>query len=205
MNDYFWREFAAQRLWNRFPDWVFGLGLFREYIRAPEQYGRLLSELRSRLDTNFRSRGIDCPRLFISHRQTDEARAIEIAALAREHGFFVWLDVEDPVLAGAVANPYLIAILIEMALLNCSHVIALMTPATKGSAWVPYEYGRVKTLGPISSQASAWVAPGLRDLPEYLLLGPLHRTQGDIAAWLDAEMQFWPSRDECVRARSHRP
>ncbi len=149
-------------------------------------------------------RNIVCPRLFISHQKTDEPYALAIAHLAQQHGFYFWLDILDPALAiagGGQSDPLAIAIIIEMALLNCSHVIAVMTPNTKDSTWVPYEYGRVKKLTPVTSQASAWVFPGMMPLPEYLYLGPRHRTEGEIAAWLDDEMRRWPSGGDCARKR----
>src|SRR5882672_2540578 len=155
MNDFFWRDFARELPWNRFPDWASGVGLYRELMRDFDQNSRLFANLRLQGDAAPRDRGIDCPRLFISHRQADEPYALAIAHLAQRHGFYFWLDILDPTLAvaGAQTDPRTIAIIIEMALLNCSHVIAVMTPNTKGSTWVPYEYGRVKKLAPVSSQA----------------------------------------------------
>jgi hypothetical protein len=49
-----------------------------------------------------------------------------------------------------------IASIIEMGLLNCLHVVATMTPQTRGSLWIPYEYGRVKDVPPVSIQAPSW-------------------------------------------------
>jgi hypothetical protein len=85
------------------------------------------------------------------------------------------------------------AAIIEMGLLNCSHVIALITPATKGSEWVPYEYGRVKDVPPVSIQAACWRHP-LKPhsmLADYLLLGPIHDSEGAIRAWLASQLIAW--------------
>ena len=84
-----------------------------------------------------------------------------------------------------------IAAIIEMALLNSTHVVAIMTANTKGSEWVPYEYGRVKTPQlPISLQAACWADPKISiDLPGYLYLGEIHRSETDIRQWLRTELQ----------------
>lgn len=102
----------------------------------------------------------ECPRVFISHRQIDDGYARRIAQLAFAERFNYWLDVIDLDPARNVQFRHLerqlgrplddfeksivTAAIIEMALLNCSHVIAVMTNNTAGSQWVPYEYGRVK-------------------------------------------------------------
>lgn len=141
---------------------------------------------------------LQCPRIFISHRQRDYAEALRIAKIATEEGFQFWLDILDPTLAWLTtvgpqtlsSRKYqlFIAVIIEMALLHCSHVIAVMTPHTAGSAWVPYEYGRVKDSSVHSLQAGCWVHPGLGGLPwEYLLLGAETRRELDIRRWLARE------------------
>ena len=79
------------------------------------------------------------------------------------------------------------ALAIEMALLNCTQVIAAITPQTPGSAWVPYEYGRVKDPVPESPQAACWVDPRVANLPESLYLGPFLKSEIDIVAWLHLE------------------
>ena len=81
--------------------------------------------------------------------------AERIAWLAsRKAGLEYWLDVHDPVLrlASAALPPgrpvYAITVagIIEMALLNCTHVIAAHTPppntSWRPSQWIPYELAR---------------------------------------------------------------
>jgi hypothetical protein len=114
---------------------------------------------------------------------------------AKSEGFDFWLDVLDPALnhpgLAALTQPQralATAVIIEMGLLNCSHVIALMTQFTKGSEWVPYEYGRVKNVPAVSIQVACWRHP-LKPhsaLAEYLLLGPIHDSEAIIGAWLAA-------------------
>jgi|SRR5665213_592028 len=153
-----------------------------------------------------------CPRVFISHRQVDETWARRIAWLAWSCNFDYWLDVIDldsarnrqvELLEGRLGRllldfekGILTAAIIEMALLNCTHVLAVMTGNTAGSQWVAYEYGRVKAPPPLSIESSCWwdatTLPGV-SFPEYMYLGPIHFTQAAITAWLIAEQARYPS------------
>ena len=143
-------------------------------------------------------------RLFISHRQSDVEPARRVAKIAVDCGFEYWLDVEDPYLrelgdaADSPLRAVLIAAIIEVALLNSSHIIALITPnalshegrarvpSQKGpSLWIPYEYGRAKARTVVSPQAAAWVSRELSGpLPEYLHLGMKWRSESEIERWL---------------------
>ncbi len=144
---------------------------------------------------------LSCPRLFISHRQSDSKYALRIADRACHVGFYYWLDVLDPSLralgvsgSGNQAQKALAtALIIEMALLNCSHLLAVMTDNTAGTMWVPYEYGRVKDLAPISVNPSAWlhVERSTPTVPEYMLLGVQHHSECEIDNWLADELKKW--------------
>ncbi|MDQ2963251.1 MAG: toll/interleukin-1 receptor domain-containing protein [Pseudomonadota bacterium] len=87
----------------------------------------------------------------MSHRRDDVDYAERIAYLAAQRGLQYWLDIHDPALAAAnraglpsPAKEVLIAAVIEMGLLNSTHVIAVHTKNSDGSKWIPYELGRVK-------------------------------------------------------------
>ena len=88
------------------------------------------------------------------------------------------------------------AAIVEFALLNCSHLIAVMTNETRGSMWVPYEYGRVKEPAPLAVQVSCWRHPHLKaeDCPEYLVLGKVHLSEDEIVRWLRWEMRVWKQK-----------
>jgi hypothetical protein len=101
-------------------------------------------------------RPLSQPRVFVSHRMADAPYAERIAWLASQNaGLEYWLDVHDPVLrfASAALPPghpvyaITVAAIIEMALLNCTHVIAAHTPPPtnttwRPSQWIPYELAR---------------------------------------------------------------
>ena len=206
MHDYRWFEFVQRPLVARFPldlDWVAGgrewaAGAERWPFLGPEEAERWLNDIRQVPKKEFK-----CPRVFVSHRQIDDEWALRIAWLSWEEGFDYWLDIIDldpernkQVVAieqrldralSEFEKSVLTAAIIEMALLNCSHVLATMTKHTRGSMWVPYEYGRVKERMPVSMQASCWwdsttlsnVQPS-----EYLLLGSIHGKEREIRAWM---------------------
>ena len=210
MSNYFWNEFSGRPPAERYPDWVEGVGMWRDFIRGDGvARQRLLDELISRrASVAWGTPGTELsrPRLFVSHRKDDEARARDVATLAQAAGFQVWLDVFDSSLqsaarasTGTPASALAVALIIEMALLNCTHVIALITPRTPGTYWVPYEYGRVKDSSPHSLRAACWIDQHVTYEPEYLELGVKTRSDADIRDWLRGELPEWnrqfPSSD----------
>lgn len=139
----------------------------------------------------------------IAKRQADEQRAVEISELAKKAGFEFWLDVLDPTLQvanqtmPAVQQALAIAGIIEMAMLNCSHVIALITKNSAGSTWIPYEYGRVKVGKVWSQEACCWVestkkASEYYDQATYLQLGHTTKSDSQIKSWFHHEKAKWP-------------
>jgi hypothetical protein len=163
-------------------------------------------DMRAWLHRLVHARGIQqstiCPRVFISHRQADKTLALQLAHAAHVAGFDYWLDVIDlkndkppfvKNLEARLLRPltdvelgFLTAAIIEMALLNCTHVVAAMTNNTAGSQWVSYEYGRIKQRLPSAENASAWLDRATLNraaLPEYMELSPVHERRSDLANW----------------------
>ena len=202
MSNYFWNDFSGRPPAERYPDWVEGVGIWRDFISGDGfARQRLLDALVSaRASVAWGAPGTELsrPRLFVSHRKDDEARARDVAFLAQAEGFQVWLDVLDSNLqstahasTGTPADALAIALIIEMALLNCTHVIALITPRTQGTYWVPYEYGRVKDSSPHSLRAACWIDQHVSYEPEYLELGVKTRSDDEIRDWLRGELPAW--------------
>jgi len=195
MPNYDWRRYADLPWRDRFPEGVRGISTWRQVRLVENVAFRLMEE---REETTAR---LPRPCLFVSHRQADVNQALRIAYLACQEGFDYWLDVLDPALSGLLGssvagtgNPQqsamAIASIIEMGLLNSTHVMAVITPNTKGSQWIPYEYGRVKDPVPISPHAACWVdrLPAPSSVPEYLYLGTITRSESEIKTWLKAEV-----------------
>jgi hypothetical protein len=134
-------------------------------------------------------------RVFVSHQRQDVHYAVRIANIATGRDFEYWLDVHDPVLSfmGTTTLPpplkaLLIASIVEMNLLNCSHVCSIQTPNTATSRWVPNEFGRAKSRYLHSMQAASWFESGsLPSTAEYLLLGRCLHSMTDVENWLESE------------------
>jgi hypothetical protein len=136
----------------------------------------------------------DC--VFISHRQSDWSLAEDVAKTVTNTGRDYWLDIHDPTLRwankkvtylGSVARAILLAAIIEIALLNSTHVITLHTPNSAESAWIPYELGRAKARKIVSSQAAGWFDPPKilpSGCPEYVHLAHQTFSHQDVEDWL---------------------
>ena len=114
----------------------------------------------------FRFKLLDSPILVFSHQRLDTAYAERIACLAKHHRLHYWLDVHDPHLAQANSLPesdprrsILIAAVIEIALLNSTHITVIHTSNSQQSKWTPYELGRAKAHRILSDQAAGWFEP----------------------------------------------
>jgi hypothetical protein len=192
---------------NRFPEWVVGRAIWRGWLlegRWRQRSDLALDELIDALRRYAGSVQTPCPRVFVSHRRHDSDAALRIAELAQQAGFEFWLDVLDPHLqwlaAVKPASPpayfILVASIIEIALLNSSHVIAVLSKETRGTLWVPYEYGRVKEKLLHSRRAAVWLNPDIPpdDIPDYTVLGVATPTEAEISAWYTAELGAWCTR-----------
>jgi hypothetical protein len=179
----------------RFPEWARGAAEWRRLVASPTPEG-----LFALMHAPPRPALTACPRVFVSHKQEDADLARCLAWIANQHGFEVWLDVLDPDLKAVAANralskeqiSVLTAAIIEMGLLNSSHVLAAITPEAKSSRWVPYEYGRVKEDVPVTVRAACWLDRVARaNLPEYFWLGAIFDRRSALEAWLQHECQVW--------------
>lgn len=190
MPSYNWSEYRDRPWAARYPEWASGFAPWRRQEPGLPTTFSELAKLRVQMS---RSTPVAL-RVFVSHRQADAEYGRRIAWLAGQEGFDYWLDVLDPDLTktpglSAKQSALAIASVVEMALLNSTHVLAVMTPNTRGSEWVPYEYGRAKDPTMATLQAACWVGAGLSStsLPQYLYLGPVHVNELDIRSWFRTE------------------
>ncbi len=204
MPSYDYREYDDRDWSERYPADVTGASAWQEQPSGPDWSG---FDAAGALRVFPKPGMINRPRIFVSHRRIDVAKAERIAWLADEEGFEFWLDALDFSIqqlvglagSGAISQrtrSLATAAIIEMALLNSTHVVAAMTSKTPGSAWVPYEYGRAKDMGPVSRQAGCWIERGLnlKRLPEYLHLGKKTFSEADIRRWFSTEFTHWNTR-----------
>jgi hypothetical protein len=145
------------------------------------------------LDAEQKGRPSCC--VFVSHKQQDVAYAERIAYQATQNGLDYWLDVHDPNLVLVQQTlqptdprlPILIAAIIEIGLLNSSHVAAVHTSNSSTSKWIPYEFGRAKSRQVHSTQAAGWLEPSLQlsACGEYVQLAVVaHGGERGLIAWL---------------------
>ena len=140
------------------------------------------------------------PRVFVSHRQDAPLRGERIAEIAAARGLDYWLDIHDPKIhtaqlfqhaLGPLRYAIVVAAIVEMALINCTHVVVAHTLVTGNkipwvpSQWIPYEFGRAKARGIVTAQAAGWfqqpIAPVYRG--EYVLLAHQLHTDQDVVDW----------------------
>lgn len=195
---------------RRFPEGAAGYNEWRTFIgrmldliqsglnpESPEAFFRLheLFDGYARALDAVQPQVIECC-VFVSHKRCDIAIAERIAWVAVANGFDYWLDVHDPILpmiAGAdIPSPFketIIAAIVEMALLNATHLIAIHTPQSHSSLWVPYEIGRAKSRDIWSAQVSGWFQPGkvAPTVGEYTWLTERLGSRAEIERWLRAQ------------------
>lgn len=137
-------------------------------------------------------------KIFLSHQQVDSAAAANIAGRLRYvHSIESYLDVIDSQLPrqGEDIGQYLRR---EMG--NCSHLLAVVSRATKESWWVPWEIG----IATEKDYPLATYAGGYCELPGYLKKWPYLRSDSDIDKYAEAAKTATRRFDEqrSIRAAS---
>ena len=119
-------------------------------------------------------------KVFLSHQRADSAKAAEISArLSSKHGIQSYLDVIDPYL-GRPGEELAQHIRDEMG--KCSHLLAIVSYATRESQWVPWEIGVATEKDfPLASFANYTSA-----VPEFLRAWPYLRTLEDVDKYAEA-------------------
>jgi hypothetical protein len=216
-----WRDSPNANLLERFAEGTLGLGPWRRLVGKleelgpeadPQAYLQVLEDLIDQTLNGLRAEPAVC-RVFVSHQQKDSAYAERIAFLATQHRFDYWLDIHDPLLIRAnqilptndPRYPIIIAAIIEIGLLNSTHVVAVHTQNSFASKWVPYELGRAKARQIRSDQAAGWFSPKVQpsNFGEYVLLAVImHGGEKDLLSWLRSQSQSSHTK-KCVPAPVH--
>jgi hypothetical protein len=120
--------------------------------------------------------------VFVSHQYTDKAFAIEVGNQLKALEIDIWLDAEDVKTqqAAASGDQRKLAEAIERGLANCTHLLALISPKTRVSWWVPYEIGSVRGR---SKPLAFFVHKDVSELPAYLVFGREILDQIDFYNW----------------------
>jgi hypothetical protein len=120
--------------------------------------------------------------VFISHQFADTSLAVEVGDQLKALEIDIWLDAEDAAsqTAAEAGDDEKLAQAIEWGLTNCTHLLALISPKTKGSWWVPFEVGSVRGRG---KPFAFFVHKDVTPLPAWLALGRKLLDQMDFYKW----------------------
>ena len=144
--------------------------------------------------------------LFISHRMNDVNNALHIVGVATQCGYDYWLDVHDPRLLAAnkvplssPAQEILIAAVIEIALLNVTHVVALQTNRSLGSQSFPTSLDGQRPGSSFPNRTAGWYYPSVlaNSRAEYMHLVETTTSDAEIRAWLTRPRPSRPDQSPC--------
>jgi len=110
--------------------------------------------------------------VFISYKHTDREVALAVNEHLYRNGIKTYIDVLD--VESQTTNQ--ITSVITKNLLECSHLIAVVSEQTSSSWWVPFEIGEAT----ISQRRICTFNTGRARLPEYLLEWPIMTNQNHL-------------------------
>ena len=148
-------------------------------IPKETQADELAGEHGHRTCTARRPRDRMKPSLFISHRSLDNSFARALSELVSAAGLTNYLDANDAALQGTPTRTD-VSGAIERALGAATHLVAIISPFSRNSSWVPYEIGVARARG---CQIVAVVQAGVRE-PEYLEDARVLRSRAALVAWI---------------------
>ncbi len=152
--------------------------------------GKIFSKADVSVSPNtFRSlHGIDKdtkPCIFISHRKADAQAAQAVAEyLIAKLNVFVYLDALDPYLASANSTQDSKGIVeaIDTGLSISTQLLGIISSNTKGSWWVPYEFGGAR----LQNKPTAFILlNSVTDLPDYMKISRLITDVTSLDSWVN--------------------
>jgi len=141
-------------------------------------------------------------KIFISHQRTDSMLATRIAERLRvQHQLDCYLDVIDTALteSGQALADY-----VRAQLSKCTQLLAVVSPATRESWWVPWEIGVATEKNfPLATYSGSFSR-----LPEFLHKWPVLKTDADLDQYAAAskayQRQYQEQRRVVVEAAAQR-
>ncbi|MBX9822475.1 toll/interleukin-1 receptor domain-containing protein [Afipia birgiae] len=116
-------------------------------------------------------------KVFISHKNEDTVQAGAVAAHLQSNGLNVYLDVIDRQLDKSGPD---LADYIRQQLEQCTQLLAVISPRTQASWWVPWEIG-------VATEKERFLASFVSDnatVPEFLVKWPYMRTKQDLDIYI---------------------
>ena len=120
--------------------------------------------------------GIPTALTFVSHQSRDREAAVDVARVLSRGSRRCYVDVFDPDVDG---NDPLLERYLRGIIRRCDSLIAVVSQATRESWWVPLEIGVALD----REKHIATYLAGRVDLPNYLWLWPVLRSDSDVAQW----------------------
>ncbi len=118
--------------------------------------------------------------VFISYQRDDKAAALKVAEYLEKSGIDVYIDMHDVDLKFSLqqSNPKEITNLILKGINNSSHMLAIISPNTIQSKWVPFEIGYGYDKTDLAVLCLRGIPKGA--LPEYIRTSPIIRDIYDL-------------------------
>lgn len=117
-------------------------------------------------------------KIFISHKQEDEIKAIEVQQTLDSCGVETYLDLLDDDISGDGEE---LTQHIRKSMDKCSDVIVILSEETKNSWWVPFEIGMATEKNMrIANYLVSYV-----ELPDYLEYWPRLKNQDDVLKYIE--------------------
>ncbi len=126
-------------------------------------------------------------RVSISHQRADKNLARSVAHGFEMRGVYYYFDEDDADLQEAAARGESAAgqvvHAIEKGLAHSTHLLAILSPNTMGSWWVPYEIGSARARG---YETVTLVSAMPASLPEYIRICKTFRANEELFEWAAA-------------------
>jgi hypothetical protein len=126
-------------------------------------------------------------RVFISHRRTDKPLAKAVATVLRAQRLPYWFDQDDEDTRRAadlgMAGDQVLVHSIERGIRHCTQMLGLLSAATRGSWWVPYEIGFSRSQGAPTSYLVLESIREMEELPEYARLAANYWSVDELVRW----------------------
>ncbi|WID99681.1 toll/interleukin-1 receptor domain-containing protein (plasmid) [Bosea vestrisii] len=132
------------------------------------------------------------PRVFVSHKKEDSQIASGIAAYLKAGGLNVYIDTIDTQLSGSGPD---LADYIRAQLEKCTQLLAVISPETQASWWVPWEIG-------VATEKERFLASFVANqakVPEYLEKWPYLRNSADLDVYIRESKRAQTLVEERVR------
>ncbi|KEH84576.1 toll/interleukin-1 receptor domain-containing protein [Clostridium novyi] len=132
------------------------------------------------------------PCIFLSHKSEDKDKVEKIAQYIMKKGIDVYFDKYDNALQEADKNNDDIGVTrcIQEGISSCTHMMCILSWATKGSWWVPYELGFGEKSGKGICSLKLKEIPS-SEIPSYIRIKKFLKNKNDFEIYIDSLIRQW--------------